>query len=255
LQTQHATAQRAIEVLEKVVGLEVLVKAQAIAPAEITPAAAPAELIEPEIAVPPPTEPAEPAAAAPPAQIPQPDSLTQMLSDWKMSVGGQWSSVREEWAADRERLASARDEWEGRVRAVESIGERFDVGLAGFASLQQQQQEERSSAGMNGDAVRGSSRFYRHGASGSGSGTGGLVTPPSPRSLSANSNRPWQQRRTGLRGRSSSRDEVRGGTDRARAGLEVLDQGAESESSTTSSTHPSIYTLPSRRPKRSRSRS
>jgi hypothetical protein len=87
----------------------------------------------------------------------------------------------------------------------------------------------------------GSSRFYRHGASGSGSGTGGLVTPPSPRSLSADSNRPRQQRRrTGSRGRSSSRGEVRGGTDRVRAELEVIDRGAESESSTTSSTHPSL---------------
>ena len=86
-----------------------------------------------------------------------------MLSDWKTSLDGQSSSVREEWAAGRERLASAREEWEGRVRAVESIGERFDVRLAGLASLQQQQQE-RSSAGMNGDAVVGSIVTVRVGA-------------------------------------------------------------------------------------------
>ena len=197
LQTQHVTVQRTIEVLEeKVVGLEVLIKAQAQAPApvpapaEINPAAAPAELTK-QIAVPLPTEAAESAAAGPPAQIPQSDSLTQMLSDWKKSIEGQ-SSVRKEWAAEHECLVSARVEWEGRVRAVESMGEQFDVGLAGLASLQQQQQQERSSAGMNGDAVNGSSGFYRHGASGSRSGTGGLMTPPSPRSLSADSNRPWQ---------------------------------------------------------------
>jgi hypothetical protein len=77
---------------------------------------------------------------------------------------------------------------------------------------------------MNGDAVKGSGGFYRHGASASGSGTGGLVTPPSPRSLSADSNRPRQRRRrTSSWGRSSSRGEVRGGTDRVRAELEVID--------------------------------
>jgi hypothetical protein len=112
LQTQHAGPQRTIEVLEeKVVRLEVLVKVQAPAPAELTPAA-PAELIQPEIPVPIPTEPVEPAAAPPPAQLPPPDSLTQMLSDWKKSVKGQWSSVREEWVAERERLVSAGEEWE-----------------------------------------------------------------------------------------------------------------------------------------------
>jgi hypothetical protein len=92
-----------------------------------------------------------------------------MLSDWKKS------SVREEWAAERERLVSAREEWEGRVRFAESMGEQFDVGLAGLAVLQQQHQE-RSQAGMNGDAVKGGGGFYRHGATGSGSGTGGLMT-------------------------------------------------------------------------------
>ena len=44
LQTQHAAAQGTIEVLEKVVGLEVLVKAQAIAPSEITPLLLPPSL-------------------------------------------------------------------------------------------------------------------------------------------------------------------------------------------------------------------
>ena len=67
LQTQHAGPLRTIEVLEeKVVRLEVLVKVQAPAPAELTPAAPP-EQFEPEIPVPIPTEPAEPAAAPPPA--------------------------------------------------------------------------------------------------------------------------------------------------------------------------------------------
>jgi hypothetical protein len=84
LQTQHAAAQRTIELLEeKVLGLEVLVVAQAPAPAKLTPVA-PAELIEPETAVPLLAEPAEPAAAPPPAQIPQLGSLTE-LTPYKVS--------------------------------------------------------------------------------------------------------------------------------------------------------------------------
>ena len=33
-----------------------------------------------------------------------------MLTEWKKSVEGQWSSICAEWAAERERLASAREE-------------------------------------------------------------------------------------------------------------------------------------------------
>jgi len=61
------------------------------------------------------------------------------------------------------------------------------------------------------------------------SGRGGLVTPPSPRSLSADSNRPRQRRKR----TSSSRGRGRS------TSIEVIDRGAESECSTTS-THPSL---------------
>jgi hypothetical protein len=67
-----------------------------------------------------------------------------------------------------------------------------------------------------------------------GNGRGGLVTPPSLQSLSADSNGPWQRRKRSrssrTRGRSSSRGD----------GLGIVDRGAESESSTSSSTHPSL---------------
>jgi hypothetical protein len=33
----------------------------------------------------------------PSSSLPQPDSLTRMLIQWKKSVGDRWSSVREEW--------------------------------------------------------------------------------------------------------------------------------------------------------------
>jgi hypothetical protein len=95
---------------------------------------------------------------------------------------GQWSSVREEWASERERLASAREEWEVKAKVVESsLGSataKVDTGLASLALLQHQN-------GLgNGDVT------VFHGTS------SGLVTPPSPRSLSADLNRPRQCRKT-----------------------------------------------------------
>jgi hypothetical protein len=195
LQAQHAAAQSTISVLEsKVSSLESLVQQSQAPPA------------------------AEPA--------PHPDSLTQMLNDWKKSVEGQWSSVREEWASERERLASAREEWESKVKSAETnlstSAAKFDAGLASLAVLQRQQQHTQALGLGNGEVVKG----VFHGSS---SGRGGLVTPPSPRSLSADSNRPRQRRKRA----SSSRGRGRS------TSIEVIDRGAESESSTTS-THASL---------------
>jgi hypothetical protein len=86
---------------------------------------------------------------------------------------------------------------------------------------------------VGGDAVKGG--FGHHPAS--SSGRGGLVTAPSPPSLNADSNRPRQRRRRS----SSSRARGRGrSSSRERGGGEGIDRGAESESSTTSSVHPSL---------------
>ncbi|KIM79867.1 hypothetical protein PILCRDRAFT_823052 [Piloderma croceum F 1598] len=198
LQAQHAAAQSTISVLEsKVSSLESLVQQSQVSP-------------------PPAAEPAPP----------HPDTLTQMLNDWKKSVEGQWSSVREEWASERERLASAREEWESKVKSVETnlgtTAAKFDAGLASLAVLQRQQQHAQALGLGNGEIVKG-------GFHGSSSGRGGLVTPPSPRSLSADSNRPRQRRKR----TSSSRGRGRS------TSIDVIDRGAESESS-TSSTHASL---------------
>jgi hypothetical protein len=52
--------------------------------------------------------------------------------------------VREERALERERLTSAREEWESKVRAVESnlgaTAAKFGAGLASLAVLQQGRQ-------------------------------------------------------------------------------------------------------------------
>jgi hypothetical protein len=63
-----------------------------------------------------------------------------MLTEWKKSVECQWSSSREEWVAECERLAYAREEWESKVRSIEAnlgtAAAKFDAGLAILVVLQ-----------------------------------------------------------------------------------------------------------------------
>jgi hypothetical protein len=120
------------------------------------------------------------------------ESLTQMISEWKKNVEGKWDGVQEEWKDERERLHRAKEEWESRVRSVEqgleSTSSKLDAGLASMASFQVLHRPQ-----PNGHAKLSSS--------------GGLVTPPSPRSLSAESSRPRQKKRrtSSTRGRPQSR--------------------------------------------------
>ena len=211
LQAQHAAAQGTISALEsKVTALESVVasspQSPAPSPIEFTPTST-----DPAAAI----TAATTTTDAPPSP---PDSPTQMLTEWKITVERQWTSVREEWASERERLASAQKEWESKVRAVEC-----DLGA--------------TAAKFGGAAAEAAGlwdcdwRWVR----GCGCGLGGLVTPPSLRSLSADLNGPRQRKRRSssspARGRSSSRE---------RGGGEGVDRGAESESSTTSSMHLSL---------------
>lgn len=84
LQAQYAPAQNTISALKsKVAALEELVQAQSQAPFPPSPEPTPAPQ--------------------------QPDSVTQVLIGWKKSVEGQWFSVREGWASEHKRLASARE--------------------------------------------------------------------------------------------------------------------------------------------------
>jgi hypothetical protein len=117
-----------------------------------------------------------PAPAVPPEEK---ETLVQMLVSFQKSVEGQWSGVRMEWKEERERLARARDEWEAKMRGWEGELQVFHSASA-------------SAAHPNGD-IKG----------------GGLVTPPSPRSLSSDSNAPRRRRRgrgsrSGSHGRSGS---------------------------------------------------
>ncbi len=119
-------------------------------------------------------------------------SLTTLVNEWKRGVEGQWGGVQEEWAQERARLARARDEWELRVHAVEQGLEGTIAKVdAGLTALEEQQQPPRQHK-QNGNARVG------------------LVTPPSPRSLSSDSDSGGKSRRkkrsAASRGRSRSKD-------------------------------------------------
>ncbi|KAI0341540.1 hypothetical protein BDW22DRAFT_1346327 [Trametopsis cervina] len=190
LEAQHSTAQSTISVLEsKVAALESLVhttQSQVQAQAETH-----QQLIQA----------AETARTAPQTssathhettQEKERESLTQMINEWKKSVEGKWDGVQEEWKDERDRLRRAREEWEARVRSVEhkvdNSSSKVDSGLASLATFQALHRPQ-----ANGHAKLASS--------------GGLVTPPSPRSLSAESTRPRTKKRrtSSTRGRTRSR--------------------------------------------------
>ena len=186
LEAQHSNAQTTISALEsKVSALESLVqatqsqvKAQAETQQQLVQAAEAARVA-------PPVNHAHEAAA-------ERESLTQMIDEWKKNVEGKWDGVQEEWKDERDRLRRAKEEWESRVRAVErgleTANSKLDSGLASLASFQALHRPQ-----PNGHAKLSSS--------------GGLVTPPSPRSLSAESTRPRQKKRrtSSTRGRTRSR--------------------------------------------------
>ncbi|KAJ7119431.1 hypothetical protein C8R44DRAFT_788052 [Mycena epipterygia] len=105
------------------------------------------------------------------------ESVTAALLSFKNALQGQWSSVQEEWAEERERLKRARDDWENQMRGMV---------------------DERIKAKFSHSAFAPASMSYPH-------ANGGLATPPSPRSLSADSGHGRRRRkRSSSRGRSGS---------------------------------------------------
>ncbi|KAH9940154.1 uncharacterized protein BXZ73DRAFT_99150 [Epithele typhae] len=217
LEAQHATAQSTISVLEsKVASLENLVQdtqTQVQSQVEVT-----EQLVQAyESARAAPQEPTVPVAAVEEARKEERELLTSIFAEWKNNVKGKWSSVHEDWTEERERLWRARDEWESRMCAAEETVStavtKVDNGLMSLTSFQAHQQQKF----MNGNAKPHSS--------------GGIVTPPSPRSLSAESTRPRNRRkRTASRGRTRTRIIFPSPTDDGTDNLVSLDGTHQSES-------------------------
>ena len=107
------------------------------------------------------------------------ESLTEMINEWKKGVEGKLTSVQEEWSVEKDRLRRARDEWESKTKTIEDgILARVESRLAVI-------QQRDGHPFMNGSAKPNGQ---------------GLVTPPSPCSLSSDSMRPRSRKK---RNRSS----------------------------------------------------
>ncbi|PFH47881.1 hypothetical protein AMATHDRAFT_114022, partial [Amanita thiersii Skay4041] len=147
LEAQHLAAQATIQALEKKVEvLEAMVKNTQEQSAQVPPPPPAPVTVTPD-------EPRE--------------SLTEMLSEWKRSVQGQWSFVQEEWTHERERLNRAREEFEAKSRQME-------VGLEKMSNIQSKNVARFPHA--NGDVIKPPPN-------------GGYATPSSPRSQSVDSGR------------------------------------------------------------------
>ncbi|KAL0958532.1 hypothetical protein HGRIS_000673 [Hohenbuehelia grisea] len=198
LQAQHGATEATINALhDKVADLEDRVKTTqaqqeaALAASNAAAAAAAASARQAEIAAQAKAESRDESTVESDRKSAQHDSLTSVLAEFKKSVEGQWSTVRNEWAEERSRLAKVAEEWEARAK-------RVDNGL-GVLQLH----AATSSSDGAGILPNGIAHPKLNGRTAS---SGGLVTPPSPRSLSADSGRSRRRRRSGSsRGRSRSR--------------------------------------------------
>ncbi|KAF9524321.1 hypothetical protein CPB83DRAFT_861384 [Crepidotus variabilis] len=178
-------------------------------------------------------------------------SLVSMMSEWKKSVEGKWSSVHEEWSQERERLAKAREDFETKLKAV-------DNGLEKVASLQSslvrehQRIEERMGRHeqlVNGVITHsgqsiissGIGSFHHHLNGEAIKHTGGLVTPPSPRSQSSDSGRYRRRRKRspGMKSRGRSGSGERAGSESGDP-EDVHDDDADTDATLASSTEDDI---------------
>ncbi|TEB31198.1 hypothetical protein FA13DRAFT_1569730, partial [Coprinellus micaceus] len=184
LEAQHAAAQDTIRGLEgKVEALESLLRQQ------IQQQQAAAPVVEKE-STPQPSPPEEKPA--------EKESLTDRITEWMKNVEGKWNTVQEEWNQERERLGRAREEWESKVRLVDSNLQKLananaSTSAGGYGRV--------GGVYVNGDVVKHN----------------GLVTPPSPRSQSSDSGRYRRRRRRNRDGRRESEGESSGSDEEERS--------------------------------------
>ncbi|OSX56111.1 hypothetical protein POSPLADRAFT_1160987 [Postia placenta MAD-698-R-SB12] len=137
------------------------------------------------------------------------ESLTEMVNEWKKN---------EEWTEEREDLRRAKDEWETRIRVVEDgVGSNISKVESMLGTLAALPAQQHSFLNGNGKLTH----------------SGGLVTPPSPRSLSAESTRPRQRRKRS----SSSRGRSRSRSASMAAGVECLPWTADDSSISDTESH------------------
>jgi len=192
LEAQHIAAQSTIAALEnKVQALEATVKATETTQLSKEVQTSPASSSQPSLS-----------AIADDAQ--ERETLTTMVMEWKKSIEGQWSNVREDWDKERERLSRAREQWELQSKSMDTGLEKLaTLQSAATAAFQEQQQQRERERELEKERQR---RHCAELVNGDAMKHIGLATPPSPRSLSSDSNRPRRRRSGGSRrGRSHHR--------------------------------------------------
>ncbi|KAK7018655.1 hypothetical protein VNI00_018341 [Paramarasmius palmivorus] len=237
LQKDHQEAQEIIRSLEqKVEGLEDVVKSSLKQQQE-----------EKEVAAAPvvPTpveEPALPAEKAKAVEDEAPSaSLTAMIMEWKSNVEGQWSSVREEWTEERTRLVRAREEWESKMRGEwEKKVRDMDNGLERIEKLEKEMEMERETrekeAAVHSTTTRPNITSHENGDAVKYRGVG-LMTPPSPRSVS--SDYEYQSSRPGRKkSRSASGIRSRGKAGRGRRSTSRGEDTDDTEETLAVDDHP-----------------
>ena len=152
LQEQHAAAQQTIGSLEsKVNTLEEMVRA-----AQATQVAEGSKVVE-EIET---------------REKAQKETMASMFEEFRKTIEDRWDSVKNDWEAERERSQGARGELENRLKGIEdnltngsNASSRLESGLAAVA----------------GQLASIKAMGFMHS---NNKHTNGLVTPPSPRSIS-----------------------------------------------------------------------
>ncbi|KXN86843.1 hypothetical protein AN958_09579 [Leucoagaricus sp. SymC.cos] len=227
MEAQYAAAQDTIKVLEsKVTDLERVVK-------ETNEKVIPASVPEP---TPTPTPVAEPEVKENVEDVKQ--SLTEFFSEWKKTVEGQWSDVKEEWREERERMKRAREEWEVKMKSMDNNLDKMNqlhtttTSLVKDISSQKQElsriQERVQSQFQQVVGLRmANGEATKHGRS------SGLVTPPSPRSQSSDSGGGRRRRKRRSASAGSAEGRGRSAPRRIEAGDDVSD--SESDSATLAS--------------------
>ncbi|EED83837.1 predicted protein [Postia placenta Mad-698-R] len=209
LEAQHSVAQSTISLLElKVTSLENLVhdtRSQVQVQTEAT-----EQLAEAMCSKQPPD------SAAQEAEQRTRESLTEMVNEWKKNVEGRWSNVQEKWTEEQEHLRRAKDEWETCIRVVkDGVGSNVSKVESMLGTLAALLAQQHSFLNGNGKLTH----------------SGGLVTPPSPRSLSAESTHPRQRRKRS----SSSRGRLRSRSASMAASMEVGSSASSISGDTTES--------------------
>lgn len=138
--------------------------------------------------------------------LPQSHSLFEsrilsLLSHWKEDLDGRWKGMPSDWESERRRLSEAKVEFEKLDKRLDG----FEEGLGGLRMRVDSLSLHRMN-GFVGTKENGVAKGHNKGKSiGGGEIRHGLVTPPSPRSMSVDSQRKRRPRSRGAGGRGGTK--------------------------------------------------